>query len=263
MITIIKYDKFATNTHKMDQFYQIDDVMSNMNLIITIVKVTVTTAHHIRILIAICVILSKTSFIFAHGTFILVFKFIINHPFCLTKNNANNFKVFVSAINVIITIILQIAHMDIILIIMVIANVIAIYQLDTKRNNLCKDNKSRNTWCIPTRNKTIAIIMLNFNNFSINIYQMNYFYAYITIIIEINIIINTIDALVVTFVIIQKIFLFAIDIIYSILQILILKFDYIMHAYSRYSDYSFYYVGCNQCYLEYSDWIQAPVLLAR
>ena len=37
-------------------------------------------------------------------------------------------------------------------------------QIGYKRNNFCKVNKSRNTWCIPTRNKTIAIIIITIIN---------------------------------------------------------------------------------------------------
>lgn len=71
MIKIEKYDTFDTNISKMNQFCQIDDVMHNLNLIITIIKVIDTIAYQIEILIAICVIICKT-FTCIEDKFVLV-----------------------------------------------------------------------------------------------------------------------------------------------------------------------------------------------
>ena len=80
MFIIITYDIFATKTYKMKQFYQMNDIMDDLNLIITAVNVIDTLVCQHETLIAIYVIMCQISlFVFTHGTFTLAFKFIISH----------------------------------------------------------------------------------------------------------------------------------------------------------------------------------------
>ena len=122
----------AMNTiTKMDDH----DVMHYLNLITIIIMAIDTIAHQIEISIATYAIICEASlFIFTHGTCVLVFKWMINHLFYLTTSN----MVLICIINAIIAIILQITHTNIILIVVVVRNVVAIHKLDSNRNNVCK-----------------------------------------------------------------------------------------------------------------------------
>ena len=213
MITILKYDQLGTQMYKMDPFWQVDDVIHYLNLITTIIKVIDSIAHQIEILIATYAIICKASlFIFTHGTCVLVFKFMINDSLYLTTNNMDNLQVIICIINSIIAIILQIAHMDIILIRVVVPKVMVIYQLDSSS---IKVN-------IFTRNNNNAIIVIHYNKFTIKLYHMNCFYVVITVTIinKIDTIIKYIFCIDCIFTIVQRISLLPMDIIYSILQIL-------------------------------------------
>ena len=52
--------------------------------------------------------------------------------------------------------------------------------IDTKQNNGCEFKETRTIWCVLNRNKIITIIAIHYDEFSINIYEMNYFSAIIT-----------------------------------------------------------------------------------
>ena len=114
MLISIQSDKFCTNVYKRNQFNQIGNVMHNFDLNISIINVIDINAH-LQILVVVYVIRYGASlFIFAYDTFILVFKFIINHLiitylsiFYLTAGDMDTDTVIKSIINAIIKIILQ------------------------------------------------------------------------------------------------------------------------------------------------------------
>ena len=68
MFVIITYDELDTNIYKTEQFYPIDDIIHDFNLIVTIMNIIGTLAHQCEILIAMYVITSEISlFTFIHN----------------------------------------------------------------------------------------------------------------------------------------------------------------------------------------------------
>ena len=88
-------------------------------------------------------------------------------------------------------------------------------------------------------NKTVATVVIQQDEFDVGIYKMKHYDAMVRVIRTVDIIMNTIDALVVIFVMVKIVLLFAIDIIAGILQILIPKVDYIIRIATVQIDYIF------------------------
>ena len=231
-LTIISYGKFVADMYEMCEFYGIVNKIHNFDIFLSIVNVFDTIVHEIEVLVAIYVIIGKMwLFIITHGTYVLIFTFDTHSNiadsflFFLIRNNTDNWNLIMCIINIIIALKVQTDCIFCIVIIIAMAkpNVIR------KRDINWKFNKSRIIWFILNRNKTFAIIVAHYDEFNTSLCKMNYYDVMTTVMNKVDIIINTVDTLVVMFVIIGKFLLFAIEIIASILQILILKVDYTIH----------------------------------
>ena len=128
---------------------------------------------------------------FTHGKLVLIFTFNTH------SNTADSFLFFlIRTINAIIALIVQTNDIDTILIMIPISNVI------TKRHVNWKVNTSKLIWFILNRDKTVASIAIQQHEFDTSIHKMGHYDVMVTVINDM--IINTIDMLVMIFVIIER-----------------------------------------------------------
>ena len=176
---IIHYRTFTLNDN---QCYQIINKNSNYGLILTVINVIGIIACQIEILAAFYVVIGEiSSFMISHAVMDILMKFNLylgeadSLLFHLITNRINLHSI-TCVFNSIDIIVARIDHIYIIFIMMDVINMISIRKLNANRNNGCTC-KTRIIQFVLHGNKHIAIIVVRYQKFNVNVCIMDKFYS--------------------------------------------------------------------------------------
>ena len=178
IVMIIRYCKYTLNDN---QFHQIINIKHNSNLILTVIDQIEIIVYQIKILAILCVVIGETWSLMKSRVVIdtqmkpnLYLGDANSLLFYLTTNRIHNLHSIICIFNSIDIIIVRIEHIYLILIMMDVINMISIHKLGTKRNNGCETTTIQ---FVSNGNKNIAIIVVHYEEFNVNIYRMDKFYS--------------------------------------------------------------------------------------